>query len=148
MTNQTICATSAALLSRMTSRKVPVLEGRKVWCHSSNEATRAVLKNATAAHCKHQRVLKRGNVARQDRNSSTLRMKYPTTCPALRINACQTAKRAGSKPNRNEKMGYRRLAVWSEDPMFVDSSAMIASQMADGNQTLMTRLVDVFKRQF
>jgi hypothetical protein len=32
--------------------------------------------------------------------------------------------------------------------MFVDSSAMIASQMADGNQTLMTRLVDVFKRQF
>lgn len=109
---------------------------------------RAVLKNATAAHCKHQRVLSRGNVARHDRNRSRLRMKYPTKCPVLRISACQTAKRTGSNPNRNEKIGYRSRAVCSEEPMLVDSSAMIASQMADGNQTLMIRRVDVLKRQF
>ena len=52
----------------------------------------AVLRNASAAHGRHQRVLNRGNVARQERKKSTLKVKYPTKCPVLRINACQTAK--------------------------------------------------------
>ena len=75
-------------------------------------------------------------------------MKYPTKCPVLRISACQAAKRAISNPNRKAKMGYKSLAVCSEDPMLVDSMAITASQMADGNQTLMIRLLDEFKIQF
>ncbi len=75
-------------------------------------------------------------------------MKYPTTCPILRINACHTAKRVGSKPNRNEKIGYKRRVVCSDEPMLVDSSVMTASQIVDGSQTLRIRLVDVFKLQF
>jgi len=107
-----------------------------------------VLRNATAAHCRHQRVLSRGNVARHERNSKTLKMKYPTKCPALRINACQIANRAGSKPNKKAKIGYKKRAVCSEDPMLVDSRVMTASQMTEGSQTLMIRLLDVFKQQF
>jgi hypothetical protein len=95
-----ICAARAAVLSRTTSRMVPVLEGKKLWCHSSRVATSEVLTRAKVAHCKHQCVASRGNVARHDRKRSTLKMKYPTTCPVLRRSACQTANLAKSTLNK------------------------------------------------
>lgn len=45
-------------------------------------------------------------------------------------------------------MGYRIRLVWSAEPRFVDSVAMIASQMADGSHTLKIRLVDEVNGQF
>src|SRR5438876_12427899 len=49
--------------------------------------------------------------------------------------------------NRKRKIGYRMRPVWSEEPRFVDSAAMTASQMADGSHTLRILLVDEVNRQ-
>lgn len=61
---------------------VPVRLGRKVWCHSSQLATSAVLASANPAT---KRNRKRGNVIHHARSHVSPRAPYPRKWPDLRM---------------------------------------------------------------
>src|SRR5579864_4042439 len=118
---------------------VPVREGRKLWCHSSRLATRAVIASAILPHTMDQRGLFfTATLARQARKSRMLRTAYPITWPVFRIRKCQVRNRTGSKPKRKWRNGYKIRPVFSEESEAVDSIAIIPNQMMAGIQAFQT----------
>jgi hypothetical protein len=65
----------------------------------------------------------------------------------LRSTACHIAKCCGVIANKKWNIGYKIRLVLSDEPRFVDSTVMTASQMADGSHTLRIRLVDEINRE-
>src|SRR4029077_3982309 len=103
---------------------VPVREGRKLWCHSSRLATRAVIVSAILPHTMDQRGLFfTVTVARQARKSRMLRRAKPITRPVFRIRQCQVRNRTGCKTKRKWRTGYKIRLVFSEESEAVDSIA-------------------------